>query len=96
MAGRVLANGFQPASGIFAMRWCMAALIRPRRFGATSVGFLSIRRFLRPVSYQNLPEGLWLRLRLNTRCAKGAEAAMAGETATVAAAMNGNVPRCAG
>ena len=27
-------------------------------FGATSVGTLSIRRFLRPVCYQNLPEGL--------------------------------------
>ena len=27
-------------------------------FGATSVGTMSIRRFLRPVSYQNLPEAL--------------------------------------
>ena len=27
-------------------------------FGATSVGTMSIRRFLRPVSYQNFPEGL--------------------------------------
>jgi 2,5-dioxopentanoate dehydrogenase len=27
-------------------------------FGATSVGTLSIRRFLRPVSYQNFPTAL--------------------------------------
>ena len=27
-------------------------------FGATSVGTLSIRRFLRPVSFQNIPEGI--------------------------------------
>ena len=27
-------------------------------FGATSVGTLSIRRFLRPVCYQNMPEDL--------------------------------------
>jgi NADP-dependent aldehyde dehydrogenase len=27
-------------------------------FGATSVGTLSIRRFLRPVCYQNLPVSL--------------------------------------
>jgi NADP-dependent aldehyde dehydrogenase len=27
-------------------------------FGATSVGTLSIRRFLRPVAYQNLPGAL--------------------------------------
>lgn len=27
-------------------------------FGATSVGTLSIRRFLRPVSYQNMPGDL--------------------------------------
>jgi hypothetical protein len=27
-------------------------------FGATSVGTLSIRRFLRPVGYQNIPTGI--------------------------------------
>jgi NADP-dependent aldehyde dehydrogenase len=27
-------------------------------FGATSVGTLAIRRFLRPVSYQNFPDAL--------------------------------------
>jgi NADP-dependent aldehyde dehydrogenase len=27
-------------------------------FGATSVGSLAIRRFLRPVSYQNLPASI--------------------------------------
>jgi len=27
-------------------------------FGATSVGTLAIRRYLRPVSYQNLPDAL--------------------------------------
>ena len=27
-------------------------------FGATSVGTMAIRRFLRPVSYQNIPEAL--------------------------------------
>ncbi len=29
-------------------------------FGATSVGTMSIRRWLRPVSYQNMPDALLL------------------------------------
>ncbi len=41
------------------MPWCMAAPIpASTNFGATSVGTLAIRRFLRPVCYQNMPDAL--------------------------------------
>jgi NADP-dependent aldehyde dehydrogenase len=58
MAGRVLANGF--ATGVEVCDAMVHGGPYPAstNFGATSVGTLSIRRFLRPVCYQNLPDAL--------------------------------------
>lgn len=58
MAGRVLANGF--ATGVEVCDTMVHGGPYPAstNFGATSVGTLSIRRFLRPVCYQNLPDAL--------------------------------------
>jgi len=57
-AGRVLANGF--ATGVEVADSMVHGGPYPAstNFGATSVGTLSIRRFLRPVCYQNMPDGL--------------------------------------
>ena len=59
MAGRVLANGFPTGVEVCDAMVHGGPYPASTNFGATSVGTLSIRRFLRPVSYQNLPEGLW-------------------------------------
>lgn len=57
-AWRVLANGFPTGVEVCdAMVHC-GPYPASTNFGATSVGTLSIRRFLRPVSYQNLPDAL--------------------------------------
>lgn len=58
MAGRVLANGFPTGVEVVDAMVHGGPYPASTNFGATSVGTLSIRRFLRPVSYQNLPEGL--------------------------------------
>lgn len=57
-AGRVLANGF--ATGVEVADSMVHGGPYPAstNFGATSVGTLSIRRFLRPVCYQNMPDAL--------------------------------------
>ena len=57
-AGRVLANGF--ATGVEVSEAMVHGGPYPAstNFGATSVGTMAIRRFLRPVSYQNLPESI--------------------------------------
>jgi len=57
-AGRLLVNGF-PTGVEVTTRWCMAAH-RPRLPTArvTSVGAMSIERFLRPVCYQDFPAAL--------------------------------------
>ena len=57
-AGRVLANGF--ATGVEVSDSMVHGGPYPAstNFGATSVGTLSIRRFLRPVCYQNMPDEL--------------------------------------
>ncbi|MAZ14916.1 MAG: aldehyde dehydrogenase (NADP(+)) [Ahrensia sp.] len=57
-AGRLLANGFPTG-----VEGCDAMVHggpypASTNFGATSVGTLSIRRFLRPVCYQNMPQYL--------------------------------------
>lgn len=56
--GRLLANGF--ATGVEVVDSMVHGGPYPAstNFGATSVGTLSIRRFLRPVAYQNLPDAL--------------------------------------
>jgi 2,5-dioxopentanoate dehydrogenase len=57
-AGRVLANGFPTGVEVCDSMVHGGPYPASTNFGATSVGTLSIRRFLRPVCYQNLPEAL--------------------------------------
>jgi NADP-dependent aldehyde dehydrogenase len=57
-AGRVLVNGFPTGVEVVDSMVHGGPYPASTNFGATSVGTLSIRRFLRPVSYQNMPEGL--------------------------------------
>ena len=57
-AGRVLANGFPTGVEVCDAMVHGGPYPASTNFGATSVGTLSIRRFLRPVCYQNLPDAL--------------------------------------
>ena len=54
-AGRVLANGFPTGVEVSDTMVHGGPYPASTNFGATSVGTLSIRRFLRPVCYQNIP-----------------------------------------
>jgi NADP-dependent aldehyde dehydrogenase len=54
-AGRVLANGFPTGVEVCDAMVHGGPYPASTNFGATSVGTLSIRRFLRPVCYQNIP-----------------------------------------
>ena len=57
-AGRLLVNGFPTGVEVCDSMAHGGPYPSSTNFGATSVGTLAIRHFLRPVSYQNLPEGL--------------------------------------
>lgn len=57
-AGRVLANGFPTGVDVCDSMVHGGPYPASTNFGATSVGTLSIRRFLRPVCYQNMPDAL--------------------------------------
>ncbi|MEX1234165.1 MAG: aldehyde dehydrogenase (NADP(+)) [Roseovarius sp.] len=57
-AGRVLVNGFPTGVEVVDSMVHGGPYPASTNFGATSVGTLSIRRFLRPVCYQNMPAGL--------------------------------------
>ncbi|MEY8829538.1 aldehyde dehydrogenase (NADP(+)) [Sedimentitalea sp. XS_ASV28] len=57
-AGRVLANGFPTGVEVSDTMVHGGPYPASTNFGATSVGTLSIRRFLRPVCFQNIPEGV--------------------------------------
>lgn len=57
-AGRVLANGFPTGVEVADTMVHGGPYPASTNFGATSVGTLSIRRWLRPVCYQNLPDAL--------------------------------------
>ena len=57
-AGRILANGFPTGVEVADSMVHGGPYPASTNFGATSVGTLSIRRFLRPVCYQNIPAGL--------------------------------------
>jgi len=57
-AGRVLANGFPTGVEVCDAMVHGGPYPASTNFGATSVGTLAIRRFLRPVCYQNMPESL--------------------------------------
>ncbi len=54
-AGRILANGFPTGVEVCDAMVHGGPYPASTNFGATSVGTLAIRRFLRPVCYQNLP-----------------------------------------
>jgi NADP-dependent aldehyde dehydrogenase len=54
-AGRVLANGFPTGVEVCESMVHGGVFPASTNFGATSVGTMSIRRFLRPVCYQNMP-----------------------------------------
>ena len=57
-AGRVLVNGFPTGVEVSDTMVHGGPYPASTNFGATSVGTLSIRRFLRPVCFQNMPEAL--------------------------------------
>ncbi|WP_281985560.1 aldehyde dehydrogenase (NADP(+)) [Thalassorhabdomicrobium marinisediminis] len=57
-AGRLLANGFPTGVEVCDTMVHGGPYPASTNFGATSVGTLAIRRFLRPVCYQNLPGAL--------------------------------------
>ena len=57
-AGRILANGFPTGVEVADAMVHGGPFPASTNFGATSVGSLGIRRFLRPVSFQNIPEEL--------------------------------------
>ncbi|MFV1851845.1 MAG: aldehyde dehydrogenase (NADP(+)) [Thalassospira sp.] len=55
-AGRVLANGFPTGVEVSDTMVHGGPYPASTNFGATSVGTMAIRRFLRPVCYQNIPD----------------------------------------
>ncbi len=57
-AGRILANGFPTGVEVADAMVHGGPYPASTNFGATSVGTMSIRRFLRPVCFQNIPEGI--------------------------------------
>ncbi|WP_425099301.1 aldehyde dehydrogenase (NADP(+)) [Tropicibacter sp. S64] len=57
-AGRILVNGFPTGVEVADSMVHGGPYPASTNFGATSVGTLSIRRFLRPVCYQNMPDAL--------------------------------------
>jgi NADP-dependent aldehyde dehydrogenase len=57
-AGRLLANGFPTGVEVVDAQVHGGPYPASTNFGATSVGTLSIRRWLRPVAYQNMPTTL--------------------------------------
>lgn len=57
-AGRILANGFPTGVEVCDAMVHGGPYPASTNFGATSVGTMAIRRFLRPVSYQNIAEDL--------------------------------------
>ncbi|TNF22842.1 MAG: aldehyde dehydrogenase (NADP(+)) [Rhodobacteraceae bacterium] len=57
-AGRLLVNGFPTGVEVCESMVHGGPYPASTNFGATSVGTLAIRRFLRPVCYQNMPDAL--------------------------------------
>lgn len=57
-AGRILANGFPTGVEVCDTMVHGGPYPASTNFGATSVGTMAIRRFLRPVCFQNIPEEL--------------------------------------
>ena len=57
-AGRILVNGMPTGVEVCDAMVHGGPYPASTNFGATSVGTMAIRRFLRPVSYQNIPEDM--------------------------------------
>jgi 2,5-dioxopentanoate dehydrogenase len=57
-AGRILANGFPTGVEVADAMVHGGPYPASTNFGATSIGTLSIRRFLRPVCWQNMPDAV--------------------------------------
>lgn len=57
-AGRILANGFPTGVEVVDAQVHGGPYPASTNFGATSVGTMSLRRWLRPVAYQNMPAAL--------------------------------------
>lgn len=57
-AGRILVNGFPTGVEVCDAMVHSGPYPASTNFGATSVGTLAIRRFLRPVCFQNMPDAL--------------------------------------
>ena len=57
-AGRILANGFPTGVEVCDSMVHGGPFPASTNFGATSVGTMSIRRFLRPVCFQNMPKDM--------------------------------------
>lgn len=57
-AGRILTNGFPTGVEVSDAMVHGGPYPASTNFGATSVGTMAIRRFLRPVCYQNMPDAL--------------------------------------
>jgi NADP-dependent aldehyde dehydrogenase len=57
-AGRILANGFPTGVEVADAMMHGGPYPASTNVSTTSVGTLAIRRFLRPVAYQNIPEAL--------------------------------------
>ncbi|MGR3662161.1 MAG: aldehyde dehydrogenase (NADP(+)) [Paracoccaceae bacterium] len=57
-AGRLLVNGFPTGVEVSDTMVHGGPYPASTNFGATSVGTMSIRRFLRPICYQNLPDAI--------------------------------------
>lgn len=58
-AGRIIANGFPTGVEVSDAMVHGGPYPASTNFGATSVGSLSIRRFLRPVCFQNFPDDIY-------------------------------------
>jgi len=58
-AGRIIVNGFPTGVEVSDAMVHGGPYPASTNFGASSVGSLSIRRFLRPVCYQNIPDSLF-------------------------------------
>ncbi|MEK9972419.1 MAG: aldehyde dehydrogenase (NADP(+)), partial [Deltaproteobacteria bacterium] len=57
-AGRLLVNGFPTGVEVCDSMVHGGPYPASTNFGATSVGTMAIRRFVRPVCYQNFPDAL--------------------------------------
>jgi NADP-dependent aldehyde dehydrogenase len=57
-AGRLIANGFPTGVEVCEAQVHGGPYPASTNFGATSVGTMAIRRWLRPVAFQNFAEGL--------------------------------------